>query len=100
MIDNLLKETIETLAEHGKSLADVVWFGTEKARIDCDINVLLDGDYDSGYGTSEIPQSFIIVGSDFWLERHEYDGSEWWEYKAMPKMPVAMVKCNDVMRIA
>lgn len=22
-----------------------------------------------------------------WLERHEYDGSEWWEYKTMPTEP-------------
>jgi hypothetical protein len=26
----------------------------------------------------------IVVGKDWWLERHEYDGSEWWEFKTMP----------------
>ena len=29
----------------------------------------------------------LIVGKDFWLERVEYDGSEWWEFKTMPREP-------------
>lgn len=29
----------------------------------------------------------IVVGKDFWLERHEYDGSEWWEFKSIPMEP-------------
>jgi hypothetical protein len=27
----------------------------------------------------------MVIGSDWWLERHEYDGSEWWEFKSLPK---------------
>ena len=29
----------------------------------------------------------IVVGKDFWIERHEYDGSELWEFKRMPEEP-------------
>ena len=35
------------------------------------------------------------LGRDFWLERHEYDGSEWWEYKSIPNLnalPMQTVK--------
>jgi len=38
-------------------------------------------EYDSGFGSPQVAEDLIIMGSDFWLERHEYDGSEWWEYK-------------------
>ena len=40
-------------------------------------------DYDEGYGCDFIPARLKIVGTDWWLERHEYDGSEWWEFKTM-----------------
>ena len=29
----------------------------------------------------------MVVGNNWWLERHEYDGSEWWEYKQFPVKP-------------
>jgi hypothetical protein len=35
----------------------------------------------------EIDMGLIVVGKDFWLERHEYDGSEWWEFKSIPMEP-------------
>ncbi len=84
---NLLAETIEDLESHGKCIMDVRWFGTTEYVIDCDIQKLFDVDYDSGYGGNEIPMDLVVVGEDFWLERHEYDGSEWWEYKKFPKKP-------------
>lgn len=27
------------------------------------------------------------MGDDWWLERHEYDGSEWFELKELPDKP-------------
>jgi hypothetical protein len=36
-----------------------------------------------------------IVGDDWWLERHEYDGAEWWEYKTKPSMPESIVTDLD-----
>ena len=91
MIDrqNLLEETIKYITSMGKTVEDVQWTGykdgtktaswAEFALLAKDIN------YDSGYGGNEIPLNLVVVGSDWWLERHEYDGSEWWEFKTLPK---------------
>ena len=43
--------------------------------------------YDSGFGAAEIRGDLIIIGRDWWLERNEYDGSEWWEFRTMPPIP-------------
>lgn len=97
MIKNLLKETIDELNTYGKVGDDVLWVG----RVcwigigDCkayyttweDFCSKADFEYDSGYGEPEIPMDLIVVGKDFWLERCEYDGSEWWEFKTMPIKP-------------
>lgn len=92
---NFLEETIECLKENGKSESDVVWVGrghdtlyVEKYKSTWeDFKSKADFQYDNGYGGNEIPMDLIIVGKDFWLERHEYDGSEWWEFKTMPTEP-------------
>ena len=39
--------------------------------------------YDSGYGGQEL-FGIIVFKDCTWLERHEYDGSEWWERKELP----------------
>lgn len=87
---NLLLETKEILRENGKNLSDVLWFGTEEYVIEEDIQKAFDVNYDSGYGGAEISMDLLVVGDGFWLERHEYDGSEWWEYKEQPKKPSAI----------
>lgn len=89
---NFLKETIEELTENGKSESDVLWVGRgwtgqEYKSTWEDFKSKADFDYDSGYGGNVIAMDLIVVGKDFWLERHEYDGSEWWEFKTMPKEP-------------
>jgi hypothetical protein len=84
---NLLEETIKTLRDNGKTIFDIEWFGTTDCEYNCDLQELINIDYDDGYGVSEVPSDFILVGKDFWLERHEYDGSEWWEYKSIPEKP-------------
>jgi len=94
---NLLKETTEILSENNKTIEDIVWFGTEENFIDGDICSLLDITYDNGYGGQEIASDLILRGEDFWLERHEYDGSEWWEYKEMPEKPKLSIKVNSVI---
>jgi len=85
---NLLKETIECLSENEKTEKDVIWVGCKKFK-SCwaHFTKIADIEYDDGYGGAEIAQDLLVVGSDFWLERHEYDGSEWWEFKQMPKEP-------------
>lgn len=88
MAANLKDETIEVLREHGKTKDDVWWAGTEGREIPL---VLFwqytDKIYDNGYGGAEVNSDLIVVGDNWWLERHEYDGSEWWEYKELPQRP-------------
>lgn len=94
---NFLKETINVLHRHRKVEADVLWVGRNTKTLDDEkisyrntwenFRENADFNYDSGYGSNKIPMDLIVVGEDFWLERHEYDGSEWWEFKTMPTIP-------------
>lgn len=47
---------------------------------------LKEVDYYSGYGM-QIIYGYVWFKDGTWLERGEYDGSEWWEYKATPEIP-------------
>ena len=85
---NLLKETIEILEENKKTFEDIEWIGTKNHFIDVErFKKIADTEYDDGYGSPQVAQNLIIVGNNWWLERHEYDGSEWWEYKEIYKKP-------------
>jgi hypothetical protein len=96
-MNNLLQETLKDLAEHGKTPADVLWVGNSEIKTDwANFAEIADIKYDNGYGGAEIAQDLKIVGADFWLERHEYDGSEWWEFKTLPKAPAKTCKLKSV----
>lgn len=85
MEQNLLQETLEVLRENGKTAADVKWCGSEKTWFTWDeFASVANVEYDSGYGSQKVAKDLVIVGSNWWLERHEYDGSEWWEFKTTP----------------
>ena len=85
---NLLKETKRELKEHGKSLKDINWVGCDEFTIPLENFVACaDEEYDDGYGAQEVATDIVVVGENWWLERHEYDGSEWWEYKELPHKP-------------
>ncbi len=45
----------------------------------------LDFEYDDGYGGQEL--FGCVWFNDSWLERGEYDGSEWWNDKKYPDIP-------------
>ena len=85
---NLLKETKQILKENGKKIEDIKWIGSNKNYVDIEKFIeIADTKYDDGYGASEVATNLLIVGDDWWLEREEYDGSEWWEFKSIPKKP-------------
>lgn len=46
----------------------------------------LDFEYDNDYGSQELFGT-VWLHDGIWLERGEYDGSEWWAYKKIPKIP-------------
>lgn len=57
---------------------------------------LLNFEYDNGYGSMEITGTVWCHDSNLavpstWLTRDEYDGSEWWVYNTLPKIPK---ECN------
>lgn len=85
---NLLNETIKVLQREGLTLDDALWFGCRSFEIEKeDFIKLADKDYDSGYGAQQVASDLIIVGDSWWLERGEYDGSEWWEFRRKPVQP-------------
>lgn len=84
---NLLTETIEFLNRYDHKPMDVYFVtdGFYSATWNDFSDAARKIDYDSGYGCVKIFHNLKLVGKDWWIERHEYDGSEWWEYKTMPK---------------
>ena len=96
---NLLVETIEFLNENKRGIEDVEWCGSETFGWFSfeDFVEIANVKYDPGFGGQEVAVDLKIVGKDFWLERHQYDGSEWWEYKEIPKKPEKYNKAQRVI---
>ena len=88
MNETLLQETINIILKNNRNPGDVefVTDGTHWCFWD-EFAKNSDFIYDSGFGGNMINLQLKVVGYDWWLERHEYDGSEWWEYKERPKLP-------------
>ena len=87
---NLLEETLEVLKKYGKEIQDIDWIGSPNFGWFTweDFAAAADEEYDDSYGAQEVASDLVIVFKDgTWLERAEYDGSEWWEYKQLPKKP-------------
>jgi hypothetical protein len=99
---NLLKETQAMLASRGKTPLDVRWVGTRYPNFMEGIAprpneapfgtweefaAFASFEYDAGSGGAEVNTDLVIVGDDWWLERGEYDGSEWWDFKQLPTPP-------------
>ena len=86
---NLLGEIKAILKINNKNIEDIEWIGTSKNYVNIEKFLdLANTEYDDGYGAPEVAQNLLIVGKDWWLERNEYDGSEWFEFKEMIKKPL------------
>lgn len=87
-MSNLLDETKDILANNHKTINDIKWVGNDKFYFDINEFIkVANVEYDDSYGAPEVAQDLLVVGDNWWLERHEYDGSEWWEYKKNPTKP-------------
>ena len=85
---NLLEETKNVLERHGLTMNDVEWVGSYDYTFPVEKFIeLANVEYDNGYGTARVASDLLVCGKDWWLERGEYDGSEWWEYKVAPIKP-------------
>jgi hypothetical protein len=97
-MQNLLKETVAILQEHKLTPNDVLWIGNRTEYTDWNnFAKIADVEYDAGFGGAEVATDLIIVGKSWWLERHEYDGSEWWEYKEQPVKPQSKVELHKII---
>lgn len=83
---NLYEEIRGNIEYHNKTLNDIKYISIENRAVDIDafLETAKDIEYDAGYGGIEINGSLMIIGEDWWLERVEYDGSEWFTYKTYP----------------
>ena len=85
---NLLEETMYKLKQYNKTSSDVLWIGTNKKYTTWEqFAQIANLQYNDGYGGPEIYMDLKIVGSDWWLERYEYDGAERWVFKTYPTKP-------------
>ena len=95
---NLLIETIMFLAKIGKTLEDVLWIGGKDFTISKDDFIrLADVRYDKGYGRNYVPSDLKLVGTDWWIQRWEYDGSEGWKYMTFPTKPIIEQKIDRLV---
>lgn len=96
---NLLKETLELLERNGKGPPDVRWVGSTECGWFAweKFAALADEEYDEGYGAAEVVRDILVVGDDWWLERGEYDGAEWWEFKTLPRRPPEQIEPGQIV---
>ena len=85
MVVNFLKETLDKMIENGISPNDVLYVFNSFGYCSWEeFEKLANFDYNNGYGLVAIDLNLIVRGSDWWLERGEYDGSEWWKFCTTP----------------
>lgn len=69
----------------GKDYGTYNWIILEPGFTEEQFNNFLDKIdfyYDDGYGGQQL--FGVILFTDSWSDRGEYDGSEWWRYNKMP----------------
>lgn len=91
MLTNLLKETLNVMESCNKKWEDIDFIAfKDNTTISLeDFKKFANFEYDSGSCGAEVSENLVIVFKDgSWLERAEYDGSEWWEYKKTPEKPL------------
>jgi hypothetical protein len=90
MSKNLYRETVFAITDSNHTIDDISWIGTYAFCIDTDqfFKIAENTNYDSGFGSAEIPVDLMIVFTDgSSLRREEYDGSEWWRFYPDLKKP-------------
>lgn len=106
-MQNLYNELVEILTKNCKTIKDIKFISVDRGKfwesdyieIDIDnfLEVAKDTNYDDGYGSVEIPISLKIVGDDWWIERYQYDGSEWFTFKTKPIRPSKIEHIDNIV---
>lgn len=92
---NLLKETLKNMEVYGLVPEDIVYIGTNPnhnpPHYACsweEFTKLADAEYSSELGSQQVASDLVIVFSDgTFMDRGEYDGSEWWEINLPMLLP-------------
>lgn len=87
---DLIQETKDFMAAFGYTKQDIQWIGGRDFTIPIsDFWNSKPQIYNAGYGSQEVAMDLTIVFKDgSWMEREEYDGSEWWVHRRCPSMPL------------
>ena len=100
-LTNFLKETSRALKEFNKTPIDVhsvvlCYKGTPWALTWSQFEVLAeDVFYNKSFGNTVVNSTLKIVGLDWWLERMDYDGEEWWKYQEHPLATDVWIKAEE-----
>ena len=91
----LIEETIQCLNENHLTPDDVKWVGSRNGLFVLSWQEFeekfKDLSYDDGYGLQVIASDLVVVGDKWWLERAEYDGTEWWVFRKPPvQSPISL----------
>ena len=96
---NLYDETLHVLEMNDKSFDDVVAIQNDTHAISIEnfIEVAKKTNYDSDYGIAAVDTNLKVIGEDWWLERYEYDGAEWWVFKTLPRIKTNFKKIEKLV---
>jgi len=97
---NLIEELNEAITASNHTPQDIEWLGLSYGTYEIEHIILeptkglialdrveelyKDIEYNDSYGTQHL-EGLVIFNDASWLQRGEYDGSEWWEYLSTPK---------------
>lgn len=68
---------------------DSKYFELKEGYAEVELDAFLDSldfEYDNGYGGQQLFGTVWLTDGT-WMERGEYDGSEWWEHRVCPTIP-------------
>lgn len=86
---NLLKETSQKIEDYDHTTDEVnfVTNGDVYCNWEDFARAAKNYNYEAGFGASQVDRNLKVVGLGWWLERNEYRGNGWWEYKSIPIAP-------------
>lgn len=86
--ESLLAETLVVLRHQKINEEDIEWVGSLDGKMAISWEefktIAKETYYYSGFGAQEIAYDLVVVGSNWWLDRHEYDGNERWVFHNKP----------------
>lgn len=91
----IIEHVLMILQDHDKTEEEILWVGLGyKCGIRDPHSSVITweefkknmGDFDASEA-SQIPYGTVIVGKDFWVERHYEYALEYWQYREFPKKP-------------